>query len=40
MKCMALVHNIHRSEMVAVTNEADLKDLMTWLAEIRRSSDH
>jgi hypothetical protein len=30
------VHNIHRPELVAGMDEADLKELTTWLAESRR----
>lgn len=33
------VHNIHRPELVAGMNEADLKELTQWLAEFHRSND-
>ena len=33
------VHNIHRQELVVGMDEADLKELTTWLAEYRRSND-
>lgn len=32
------VHDIHRQELVAEMDEADLKELTTWLAEYRRSN--
>ncbi len=34
------VHDVHKLELVAGMNEADLKELTQWLAELRRSSDH
>ena len=33
------VHDIHRQELVAGMDEADLKELTLWLAEFRRSID-
>ena len=33
------VHNIHRPELVAGMDEADLNELTMWLAEYRRSND-